>query len=404
MDYGQDLSTIRCEVQTRGLRGREVGSDDSQGSLSGASAPLPNSYRLAQKIRARATIGKSHGQRESSRERECKALQKDRSDGSGDRSVKKIPRDATTTEKRRYVRDHWKEFGSVSKACRQVGISSSSYYYSPKVDPVERANRDSDLRDLIEEIQEHYPAYGVRRVYWEFFWEYGKRINRKRIARVMKKYGLKALIYKGFKISTTNSKHNHRVYPNLVSGKEITAPNHIWAADITYVRIKTGFVFLAAILDLFSRRVIGWAISKKINTALCLEALKMAIDARTCERGCIHHSDRGVQYASGDYVNLLKEHGFEISMSRKGNCWDNAFVESFFGTLKREEIHLCEYEDIYDVINRLPQFIEDLYNKKRRHSSLGGLSPVEFEAKWKSGELEKLGIPSKNILWDGLSN
>jgi len=272
------------------------------------------------------------------------------------------------------------------------------------VDPAERAKRDADLRDLIEKIQSQYPAYGVRSVYWELLWGYHKRVNRKRIARVMRKYGLKALIYKGFKICTTDSKHNQRIYPNLTAGKEVSAPNRIWASDITYIRIQTGFVFLAAILDLFSRRAIGWALSKRINTQLCLAALKMAIEARSPEPGCIHHSDRGAQYASDEYVELLTSNGFEISMSRKGNCWDNAFVESFFGTLKREEVYLCDYQDINDVIRRLPQFIEDLYNQKRRHSSLGGLSPIEFEAMWKSGELEKLGIPSKNILWDGLSN
>ena len=246
--------------------------------------------------------------------------------------------------------------------------------------------------------------YGVRRVYWELFWVYGKRINRKRIARVMKKYSLKALIYKGFRISTTDSKHNKHIYPNLISGKEVSAPNQLWVADITYVRIKTCFVFLAAILDIFSRKVVGWAISKKINTRLCLEALKMAVDNRNPGPDCIHHSDRGVQYASSDYVDLLKKNGFEISMSRKGNCWDNAFMESFFGSLKTEEVHLCDYEDFTDVLFRLPQFIEDLYNEKRRHSSLGGLSPVEYEDKWKSGELKKLGIPSMIKLWDGLSN
>lgn len=144
--------------------------------------------------------------------------------------------------------------------------------------------------------------------------------------------------------------------------------------------------------------------SKRINTRLCLEALKMAIESRSPAPGCIHHSDRGVQYASDDYTNLLKETGFEISMSRKANCWDNAFAESFFGTLKREEVHLWDYEDFTDVLFRFPQFIEDLYNEKRRHSSLGYLSPAEFEAKWKSGELEKLGIPSVIKLWDGLSS
>jgi len=269
---------------------------------------------------------------------------------------------------------------------------------------MERSRRDAELRDRIEQIQSQYPMYGVRRVHWELRWGYGQRINHKRIARVMQKFGLKALIYKGFRISTTDSKHSKRIYPNLLSGREVSEPNQVWVSDITYVRIKTCFVFMAAILDVFSRRVVGWAVSKRINTRLCLEALKMAIDNRNPPAGCIHHSDRGVQYASDDYVSLLKNNGFEISMSRKGNCWDNAFMESFFGSMKREEIHLWDYEDFTDVLFRLPQFIEDLYNEKRRHSSLGYLSPAEFEAKWKSGELEKLGIPTVIKLWDGLSS
>jgi len=272
------------------------------------------------------------------------------------------------------------------------------------VDPSERARRDAELRDRIEAIQAQYPAYGVRQVYWEFFWTHHQRINRKRIARVMKKFGLKALIYRGFKVSTTDSSHSNRIYPNLLHGKEVSAPNQVWVADITYVRIRTGFIYFAAVLDLFSRRVVGWAVSKRIDTELCLEALKMAIEKRQPGAGLIHHSDRGVQYTSDEYVALLKTYGIEISMSRKGNCWDNAFMESFFGTLKREEVHLLDYEDFTDVIFRLPKFIEDLYNEKRRHSSLGGLSPAEFEAKWESGELKKLGIPSVIKLWDGLSN
>jgi len=221
---------------------------------------------------------------------------------------------------------------------------------------------------------------------------------------MMNKYGLKALIYKGFRVSTTDSKHSKRIYPNLLHGREVSAPDQVWVSDITYIRIKTCFIFLAAVLDVFTRRVVGWAVSKRINTTLCLEALKMAIENRHPQPGCIHHSDRGVQYASDAYVGLLKAHDFEISMSRKGNCWDNAFMESFFGILKREEVHLCDYEDFTDVLFRFPQFIEALYNEKRRHSSLGYLSPAEFEAKWKSGELKKLGIPSVITLWDGLSN
>jgi transposase InsO family protein len=183
---------------------------------------------------------------------------------------------------------------------------------------------------LIEEIQSQFPQYGVRQVYWELLWGYKKRINRKRIHRVMREHGLRAQIYRGFKVATTDSDHSNRIYPNLLHAKEVSAPNQVWASDITYVRIGTCFVYLAAILDLFSRRVVGWAISKKINTELCLAALKMAVENRKPPKGLVHHSDRGVQYTSDEYVGCLKENGIDISMSRKGNCWDNAFMESFF--------------------------------------------------------------------------
>ena len=267
-----------------------------------------------------------------------------------------------------------------------------------------RAERDADLRSLIEEIQSQFPHYGVRQVYWELFWGYNKRVNRKRIHRVMREHGLRAQIYRGFKISTTDSNHSNRIYSNLLHGIEVKKPNEVWITDITYVRIQTGFVYLAAILDLFSRRVIGWEVSKRIDTELCLGALKMAVEERSPVKGCIHHSDRGVQYTSDEYIEFLKENGFEISMSRKGNCWDNAHMESFFGMLKREEVHLHEYETFTDVIMRLPQFIEDTYNSKRRHGSLGGLTPVEFENMWKTGQLQNHGISCVTKLWDGSSN
>jgi len=401
--YGKNQKAFRRTIQTGNLSGSDLRWKYS-GDLPGSSTSQADSRTLDFKVSTGRAPWEAGSQREGTGEGEREAQSKDWGTGGSHRPFKKIPRDATTSQKRRYIRDHWKKFGSVSKACKRVGLCQSSYYYQPKIQPQERLCRDTELRDQIEQIQAEFPMYGVRRVYWELFWVYGRRINRKRIARVMKRYGLRALIYKGFRISTTDSKHNKRIYPNLLAGKVVSAPNQIWVSDITYVRVKTCFVFLAAILDVFSRKVVGWAISKKINARPCLEALKMAIENRNPGPGCIHHSDRGVQYASSDYVALLKESGFEISMSRKANCWDNAFVESFFGSLKTEEVYLCDYEDFTDVLFRLPQFIEDLYNEKRRHSSLGGLSPVEFEDKWKSGELEKLGIPSVIKLWDGLSN
>jgi len=271
------------------------------------------------------------------------------------------------------------------------------------VDPLVRAKRDSDLRDLIEKIQVQFPQYGVRQVYWELLWGYKKRVNKKRIHRVMREHGLRAQIYRGFKVSTTDSNHNNRIYPNLLHGKEVSAPNQVWVTDITYVRIQTCFVYLSVILDLFSRKVIGWSVSKKIDTNLCLESMKMAIESRVPGSDVIHHSDRGVQYTSDIYVDLLKKNEFQISMSRKGNCWDNAHMESFFGTLKQEEVYLKEYETLTDVLFSIPNFIEQIYNEKRRKGALGGLTPIEFETKWESGELQKLGIPSVIKLWDGSS-
>ena len=164
--------------------------------------------------------------------------------------------------------------------------------------------------------------YGIRRIQLELEQEMGIKANPKRIARIMRRYGLKALIYKGFRVSTTDSKHSNQVYPNLTFGIEVNRPNQLWVTDITYIRIQDGFVFLAVILDIFSRKVVGWAISREINIELCLGALEMSLEQRSDAKGCIHHSDQGVQYTSKNYTHKLKEKGFKISMSRKANCWE----------------------------------------------------------------------------------
>jgi len=233
------------------------------------------------------------------------------------------------------------------------------------------------LREKIERIHEEFPGYGYRRLARELK-RRGDRVNEKRIRRVMKKFDLKPITWRTF-VRTTDSRHSLSVYPNLIKKRRVRAVNQAWVADITYIRIRSSFVYLAALLDLYSRRVVGWAISKRIDTDLCLAALQMALETRPA-RGCIHHSDRGVQYASARYVALLRQHGLQISMSAKGNPYDNAFMESFYKTLKYEEVHLWNYETYGEVIERLPFFLEEVYNRKRLHSSIGYVPPVEFEA------------------------
>jgi transposase InsO family protein len=281
-------------------------------------------------------------------------------------------------EKRRYIDHHRQELGSVSQACQVAGLPSSTFYYQPdKQHRKRRDDEDEKLRKQIERIHEQFPGYGYRRVARELD-RRGVQVNTKRVRRVMKKFGLRPITWRTF-VHTTDSGHTLPVYRNLIKNRQVRAMNEVWVADITYIRIQSSFVYLAAILDLYSRRVVGWAISRRIDTELCLAALQMALENRHA-RDCIHHSDRGVQYASSAYVALLRQHGLHISMSAKGNPYDNAFMESFYKTLKYEEVHLANYETYEDVIERLPFFLEQVYNRKRLHSSIGYVPPTEFEA------------------------
>lgn len=262
-----------------------------------------------------------------------------------------------------------------------IGLASSTYYDHPHQSRAEKAKVDADLRDAVERIHTQFPRSGYRMMQ-RYLKREGIRVGERRLRRIMREYGLQAQIKWAF-VRTTDSDHDYPVYRNLLPAMGVTGLNQVWVADITYIRIVTGFVFLAVMLDVYSRKVIGWAISKRIDAELTVEALRMAIEQRRPPKGCIHHSDRGVQYLCDEYVKVLKDHGFHISHAAKGNPYENAFAESFMKTLKYEEVYLWNYETYLDVLERLPVFIEEVYNKQRIHSALDYLSPEEFEMQWK---------------------
>jgi len=253
-------------------------------------------------------------------------------------------------------------------------LPRSSYYYKKQ----ELASEDQALVNRIEEITEEFPKYGYRKVTRELHRK-AVPVNHKKVHRIMQEKGLLVKKTRRF-VRTTDSNHPYPVYPNLTQDLQVTSLNQVWVADITYIRIAVGFVYLAVILDLCSRKAIGYAISRNIDTALSLSALRMAIQNRNPPSGVIHHSDRGVQYAAHDYVDELKNNDFQISMSRRGNPYDNAFAESFMKTVKTEEVYLWEYRTLDDVLRRLPYFIDQVYNQKRLHASLDYIPPVEYEA------------------------
>ena len=258
------------------------------------------------------------------------------------------------------------ELGTVSRA----GL----YRFEPKD---EAADEDLDLRDEIQRIALTFPFYGRPRITAELK-RRGWPVNHKKVGRLMREDNLLCLRRRKF-VVTTDSNHNLRIYPNLASDMKLTSIDQLWRADITYIRLETEFVYLAVVLDAYSRKVVGWALDRHLEADLAIAALQMALRRRKPTAGLTHHSDRGVQYASNDYIALLNDHGVRISMSRRGNPYDNAACESFMKTLKYEEVYRQEYRDLAEARASIQTFIERIYNGKRLHSALGYRPPIEFE-------------------------
>jgi putative transposase len=263
----------------------------------------------------------------------------------------------------------------VNALCEMTGLSRAGFYRRRV--PRQATPVEMELRDQMQKVAAESPAYGYRRITAELQ-QRGFDVNHKRVLRMMREDNLLCVRRRAFMV-TTDSRHNLPVYPNLAREMKPTAINQLWVADITYVRLRTEFVYLAVVLDAFSRRVIGWALGRTLEAQLAVAALRMALVQRQPAPDLVHHSDRGVQYASQDYTEILKQHKATISMSRKGNPYDNAACESFMKTLKCEEVYRNEYRDFHEAHSSIGEFLERVYNQKRLHSALGYIPPVEFE-------------------------
>jgi putative transposase len=259
--------------------------------------------------------------------------------------------------------------------CELGQVSRGGFYRWRRRKPA--ADRDMELRDAMQRVALEFPSYGWPRMTPELK-RRGWAVNHKRVYRMMREDNLLCLRRRKF-VRTTDSAHPFPVYPNLARGMDVTRLDQLWVADITYIRLRFEFIYLAVILDACSRRVIGWALGRSLEDELTLHALYQALGQRRPAPGLVHHSDRGVQYASREYTALLEAHGITISMSRRGNPYDNAIAESFMKTLKHEEVYRDDYEDLRQARTCIQRFLEQVYNEKRLHSSLGYVPPAEFE-------------------------
>lgn len=263
---------------------------------------------------------------------------------------------------------------NLRQVCEFLELSPSSYYYQPKI-----VATKNQLEADVREVAGRYPTYGTRRITHQLRrppYEY--HVNRKRIQRIVRKNGLLRAV-KQRKIRTTDSQHPYPRYENLVKDLEIVQPDQVWVSDITYIRLHQDFVYLAVIMDVFTRCIRGWCLSRNIDQQLTLDALRMALQDRLPQ---IHHSDQGVQYACYAYVDLLKENGIRISMAAVGKAEENGYAERLMRTIKEEEVDLSEYNDFSEAYHQIGIFIQDVYMTKRIHSSLGYLTPVEFESSY----------------------
>jgi transposase InsO family protein len=268
---------------------------------------------------------------------------------------------------------------SVAFMCRVLGVAPSGYYASLQRSPSKKAVRDDVL---LTHIRASFKAsrrrYGSPRVHADLR-AGGHRVARKRVARLMRQDGLRARHRRRF-VNTTQSRHKFPIARNVVAREfEVSAPNQVWVSDLTYLRTQTGFVYMAVVLDLFARRVFGWAVSPDLDASIAVEALRRALALRPAPAGMVHHSDRGVHYACAAYQAMLKGHNITPSMSRKGDCWDNAVAESFFSSFGFEVEFDANWQDVHDVERAAAEYIDGFYNPQRRHSHNNYLSPIDFE-------------------------